>query len=149
VKYHSSGQIEWTARYDGNFHGADIPVAIAVDQSSNVYVTGMSIDSDSTFNDIVTIKYSAGGQRLWVAEYNGPGSVLWGGNGTDAPSDLVVDPAGNVYVTGFRTNEWCHDFVTIRYNAQGIEQWVAVYDGPAGGNDEAKAIALDQSGFSH
>src|SRR3990167_3234070 len=63
---------------------------------------------------------------------------------------VVVDGSGNVYVTGNRSN--CghvitlQDFVTIKYNSNGNEQWVAIYDGPAKLTDEADAIALDSSG---
>ena len=48
-----------------------------------------------TSDDYATIKYDTNGNLLWVIRYNGPG------NGIDRSSDLVVDSAGNVYVTGY------------------------------------------------
>jgi len=140
VKYNSLGVVQWSARYDGPLHGFDIPNAIAIDQAGNVYVTGMSVGSDSTYNDFATIKYGANGALQWVAQHNGPG------NQTDVAKDVAVDEMGNVYVTGFQTGLSTHDFATIKYNPQGFEEWTATYDGPAHVNDEATAIALDVVG---
>ena len=39
-----------------------------------------------------------------------------------------------------------YDYCTIRYNSAGVEQWVARYNGPGNGDDEAYSIALDGAG---
>ena len=39
-----------------------------------------------------------------------------------------------------------HDYATVKYNSSGIQQWVSRYEGPANGNDESKAMAIDDSG---
>ncbi len=54
----------------------------------------------------------------------------------------------HVYVTGYRDGGGgTFDYVTIKYNSTGVEQWVQGYDGSGtGGYDEAFAIALDNSG---
>src|SRR5437868_3080768 len=57
---------EWVARYSGLKGGVDIATAITVGDTGNVYVTGYSARS-SNINNIVTIKYSPDGVRLWVA----------------------------------------------------------------------------------
>src|SRR5436190_17909869 len=57
VKYDSSGQEQWTVRYDGTGGVDDQAYAIAVDSLANIYVTGYSIISDSE-SDYTTIKYS-------------------------------------------------------------------------------------------
>src|SRR5207245_1020077 len=60
-----------------------------------------------------------------------------------------VDPAGNVYVTGWSnkgdTDETA-DYVTIKYDPAGEQVWLARYDGPGKGHDEAAALALDSAG---
>jgi hypothetical protein len=57
---------------------------------------------------------------------------------------MALDNAGNVYVTG-RGNLGV-DFATVKYDAFGTQQWVATYNGPASGSDEARAIAVDNAG---
>jgi hypothetical protein len=54
VKYDSTGQQQWVARYNGAGDTDDQAVAIAVDRSGNVYVTGTSN------GDYITIKYGQG-----------------------------------------------------------------------------------------
>ena len=57
IKYNSSGQEEWGARYNGPASAGDFANGIAVDSSGNVYVTGFSTGS-GTDADYATIKYT-------------------------------------------------------------------------------------------
>jgi len=61
VKYSSSGDQEWVARYDGPASDWDYDYAraIAIDDAGNIYVTGESGGS-GTGLDYATIKYSQG-----------------------------------------------------------------------------------------
>src|SRR5437588_5772 len=108
VKYNSTGQEQWVARYNGPENGDDHAVAITVDNSGNVYVTGESQGSGTGY-DYATIKYNSGGQQQWVVRYNGPG------NGTDAAFAIALDRSGNVYVTGFSFGSGTNfDYATIK-----------------------------------
>ena len=139
IKYNAAGVQQWEARYNGPGNGDDDAFSIAVDNSGNVYVTGRSEGTETGF-DYATIKYNSAGVIQWVARYNGPG------NGFDFAKSIAVDAEGNVYVTGESVGaETSSDYATIKYNADGIEQWVARYDGP-GRNDAANALALDAAG---
>jgi Beta-propeller repeat len=132
IKYNTAGQEQWAARY-GVPVGRYAAAAITVDDSSNVYVTGRS------GRDYVTIKYNSAGAEQWVARYGNEAAAI----------GVAVDGAGNVYVTGtsYEGGSDCCDYATIKYNSTGQEQWVALYDsGPADGQDNASAIALDASG---
>ena len=132
-----SARQAWVRAYTGIFD--DEAVAIAVDRSGNVYVTGFSSIPD--YSGYVTIKYNARGQEVWTATYAGPNSINFA-------TAIAVDNSGNVYVTGesgtFDSGN--DDYATIKYDSAGEEQWVARYDGPATGNDGATAIAVDDSG---
>lgn len=139
IKYDSSGQEQWVARYNGPSNSNDYGHAIGIDGSGNVYVTGSSIGSSGF--DYATVKYDSSGQEQWVARYNGPG------NEDDEPYAMAVDSSGNVYVTGYSTGSGTgYDYATIKYNASGTEEWVARYNGAANLLDIANAIALDASG---
>jgi uncharacterized delta-60 repeat protein len=131
---------EWVARYDGPGNSDDYAKAMAVDASGNVYVTGHS-RSDSSHYDYATAKYDSAGNQLWVARYNGPG------NYNDNPKAIALDNHGNVYVTGHSYGDGTSsDYATIKYNSNGIEQWVARYNGSGNGNDIISAMALDADG---
>jgi hypothetical protein len=141
IKYDSSGQQQWVARYSGPGNDLDFAYAIAVDASGNVYVTGGSFASDTGF-DYATIKYDGSGQQQWVARYNGPG------NDEDEAVGIAADASGNVYVTGYSAGSGTglYDYATIKYDASGNQLWVARYNGPGNGTDNPNAIAVDASG---
>jgi len=131
--------IAWLDRYDGPPNGSDDPVAVVMDDLGNVYVTGQSTGGGAAI-DFATIKYDSAGNELWVARYD---------SGTlEGAFALAVDPAGNVYVVGVigtyqatKTN-----YLTIKYDADGTQQWVREYDGPMQENDYAMAVAVDAAG---
>lgn len=140
IKYNTSGQQQWLARYNGSPNGLDFAIALAVDGSGNTYVTGSS-EGSGTSDDYATIKYDSAGEQQWVARYNGPGNHL------DAAYAIAVDNAGGVYVTGYSDDtDNAEDYATIKYNSDGQQQWVARYNGPGNFFDYAEAIAIDSSG---
>jgi hypothetical protein len=128
-----TGQVqpEWVARYNGPGNNDDSAYDIAVDHSGNVYVTGVRAWGAGASQDYVTIKYDSNGNKLWAAEYNGPG------NATDLANAIDLDDDGNVYVT-------FTDFATIKYDKDGNELWVARFDGTTSAGDEATDILVDR-----
>jgi uncharacterized delta-60 repeat protein len=142
VKYNAAGVEQWSARYNGPGNFSDGAVALAVDGSGNVYVTGYSSGSDTfPFTDYATVKYNSAGVQQWVARYDSPG------NSNDGANALALDGSGNVYVSGSsRPGGTAYDYVTVKYNPAGVEQWVARYDGSGNSNDVAAAMGLDGSG---
>jgi hypothetical protein len=113
IKYLPSGDTAWVRRYDGPANGEDVATAIALDNSGNVYVTGVSTGS-GTGSDFATVKYLANGDSGWVMRYDGPA------NDNDGALDIAVDDSGNVYVTGQSSGSGSsYDYCTIKY-VQGV-----------------------------
>ena len=140
VKYNPAGQQLWAKTFNRTGNGSDFPVAIAVDASGNVYVTGDTIGLQTRY-DYSTVKYDSNGNQLWVATYNGAG------NDDDYAIGLAVDGAGNVYVTGFSvTASGDTDYATVKYGPDGRQLWAATYDGPARSDDYPAGVKLDSSG---
>ena len=89
---------------------------------------------------------TADGNQQWVARYDGPA------NGFDIATAIAVDASGNVCVTGYSASRpptpYNYDYATVKYNASGGgEAWVRPATiGPANGDDQAAAIAVDASG---
>jgi hypothetical protein len=140
IKYDANGVKQWEARYNGTANNHDEPNGIAVDRWGNVYVTGMGFEN-GTGRDYVTIKYNTYGVLQWLAKYSSPGA------GLDRAKSIAVDDDGNVYITGEGgpgPADGTIDFVTIKYNTNGVQQWVARYNG-GGGNEEASALAIDRA----
>jgi len=137
IKYNSSGVQQWVRRYSYQGNQSDEGKAITVDDAGNVYVTGRSVSTTTSW-DYITIKYNAGGTQQWPARYNGTG------NYDDGPTGIVVDPSGNVYVTG-RSGiaPFYYQYATIKYSPSGTQKWVRTYLGPGCISSEANDIAID------
>jgi Beta-propeller repeat len=139
IKYSSSGDTLWVQRYNGPGDNWDAATELVLDAAGNVYVTGHSYGPDDF--DYVTIKYGPAGTQEWVATYDGPA------RSEDWPNALAVDTSGNVYVTGWSGGAGTFfDYATIKYNASGVQQWAARYNGPGNTKDRARALGVDESG---
>ena len=139
----SDGVLLWEQRYDGPAYGDDQPVALALDASGNVVVSGTSVGIESDW-DYYTAKYSAAdGALLWERRYNSPA------NREDKAAAVAVDASGNVVVTGnsFNAQEfWLSDYYTAKYaSADGALLWEQ-RSGPLHGRDRAQAVAVDAAG---
>ncbi len=123
VKYDTNGEELWVAVFDDldseiSGQSADY---LTLDSQGNVYVTGLVRNGESF--DYVTVKYDAAGHHQWTS--------LFGGEplGDDAPSDIVTDEAGNVYVTGTSEgHDGLFDYATVMYDPDGNELWRNRYD---------------------
>ncbi len=133
-KFNTNGDLLWEQYYDNT--SSDGGYDIGIGANGMIYAVGYS-DSD-----IISLQYNPEGELQWTATYNGSD------DGTDIGKSLILDEASNVYVTGFSESVGGvgsnRDITTIKYNADGIEQWVALYDGAGNSADEGYEIALDE-----
>lgn len=137
VKYDPLGNELFSASYDNG--GFDNSKAIVLDAAGNSYVTGES-DGTGTGRDIITVKYNPSGTQLWAMRFNGTA------NANDVGNSILVDPSGNVYVTGYTTNAAGNrDYVTIKYNANGVQQFAVTFAGAGNQDDEAVAVAFNNN----
>ncbi len=144
ILYNSDGDELWVARYSNEpLPGNDHASAVAVGTDGSVYVTGHSW-GDGTAEDFATVKYAPDGHEEWVGRYNGPS------DGDDRGEAVAVDDLGNVYVTG---RSWAdaseYDYATIKYDADGNEEWVVRYNGPGNLWDLAWDLVLDGDGSAY
>ena len=140
LKYDPNGVLLWDELYNGPASDVDSVTALWVDGAGNVYVTGGSVGTTSSY-DFATLKYDTDGNLLWERRYNGPANLA------DRAMGLFVDPAGNVYVTG---HSWGlgsgPDYATIKYDASGTQQWVKRYSFTLNGQDSARVVEVDADG---
>lgn len=140
LKFNTDGVLQWTKRFNAPYNDIDIPSAIAVDNSGNVFVTGQSRFSSADYQ-YVTIKYSSNGDSLWLRNYNGDGN-------SSSAIGLSFDDSGNCYVSGNSirfAQSW--NFVTIKYSSSGITQWTKMYNGTGANTQEVlAAMKMDIAG---
>jgi hypothetical protein len=92
--------------YNYGSTGVDEGKKISYDASGNIYMLGtFSGTVDIDFGAGTSNLVSAGGVDIFLAKYTSLGSLVWGfkiGNasGTNTPTDLIIDNAGNVIITG-------------------------------------------------
>jgi hypothetical protein len=136
LKYDPEGNLLWTATYPTRTIAYDATRGLAVDNAGNVYV-GSTAGTNA--GDFLVLKYDASGSLLWAATYDG------GVNGADALNGLKVDTDGNVFVAGTSAGADL-DIVTVKFNSNGVRQWVSRYNGPVNFGDSAAGVAVDNLG---
>ncbi len=121
-KYADDGSVLWSDQLDGNGHGHDAALALAVDGDFNVYVTGTTYYSSDDTLDVIVIKYDVDGIRQWVDTYNG----------ADGDADLgtcIALADGAIYVGGVTTDASNGlDFLAIKYEDDGTRDWLSIHD---------------------
>ncbi|MEN9978716.1 MAG: SBBP repeat-containing protein [candidate division WOR-3 bacterium] len=130
--YNTDGSQRLLATF-GTTNSDDAGLAVAIDNSRNVYVAGFSTGA-TTGRDMRLLKYNADGSLAWISGY------------ITAEDDYPVQVASPVYpdvfIAGNSGNS--EDYVTLRVNGfNGDTVWTRRYDGPAGGRDEARGLVVD------
>src|ERR1051326_775732 len=133
---------QWVARFNGGVKNSNnVATAMVIDKFGNVIVTGW-VTRKSTGIDFATVKYSSDGEKLWDVYYSGPP----GSKRADKAKSIAVDSGANVYVTGSSDGGSSGlDYATVKYDSNGVQQWVNVYNGPGNGEDQPSSVAVNDS----
>jgi len=91
--------------------GVDTAKSLAIDSKGNAYLAGTtsSLDFPTTAGSLQTKCGGSCAQNAFVAKFDPRGTKLsyatyLGGSGSDLASDIALDAAGNVYLTGQTTS---------------------------------------------
>jgi len=140
-KYDTDGTPIWQTN-------ASLPTAsfsdMALDVTGNIYVIG-TCNGINDRSDYVTAKYYPDGTEHWIKSFNGSG------NSTDIGRSIALDGSGNVYVTGYTSvNDGSRNgginYGTIKYDNNGEQQWVDIYEGLDKAGGHAFGVATDGAG---
>jgi hypothetical protein len=114
--------------------GIDRLTSMVVDDSGYVYLTGGVLNVVTGY-DFKTVKLDSALNIIWSNVYDA------GMSQEDIASAIYLDNLKNVIVTGSSKYPTGKNYTTIKYNNNGISQWIKTFDG--GGNDSATAIVVD------
>lgn len=140
LKYDYNGGKLWERIYSSAGAYSDTGRKVAIDLSGNVIITAAVTYNGSL--DIYTAKYSsASGATIWEKTYGNP-------TYNDEPAGLVLDSAGNVYLTGYTfTASGNEDLLVLRYRAtDGTKEWEKIYDSGSANADFGTDLLLDSAG---
>lgn len=140
VKFNSAGIRQWAVKFNGPPFSNSVGNSVQVDYSGNVYVTGYTRIGSGQI-DLLLIKYNSSGIQQWVQQYNGPG------NFDDFGISVDVDSAGNVYAGGYSFGSGTsYDFLLLKYNSSGVNQWTRRWNGVTNNADYLKKIKVSPGG---
>lgn len=129
----------WERTWYGPRQGKAAACAAATDPQGNIIVA-RSIETEPHAAESFTTKLSpSDGHTIWEASYAG------NEEGDDVIAAIAVDRNGDIVVTGKSYNSKGNaDYCTVKYaSSNGALLWKTRYNGPAGGDDVAVAIAMD------
>ena len=139
LKYNVLGVLQWAKTYTVNTTSDEKAVRMAVSSAGNVWIAGATGSLTDSLDNIIALQYNTGGTQVWAQNI--------GNAGTDEePTDLTIDNANNAYICGFQTNAANKDYITMKFDLAGGQQWQKIFNGSSNQEDVAEAIVVDNVG---
>ena len=134
----TAGRQQWLTEYAVTGSAQTTARAIAV-RSGSVYVAGFGLLDKTPWQDGFVAKYAvADGVEKWAKGWKSP-------KGADVFSDMVVDGAGNAYVTGsYKASATDRNGMAVKFSPTGKVVWAGTAD--LGRSDAMKALTRDAHG---
>jgi len=162
VKFDNSGVRQWGTYYGGT--GYDVGMSCITDNSGNVFLGGYTASStDIASSGAHQTTYNDGGRDAFLVQFDASGVRQWGtyygGTGYDEGAECVVDPSGNVFLSGFTASTTdiassgshqdthgggTYDGFIVKFDNSGTRQWGTYYGGS--GWDQGRGCATDNAG---
>lgn len=165
VKYDPAGNAGWTTAISDT--GRERVLHIGFDKLGHYYIVGIFdgprlhlygqtfVNAENNANDIFVAKFDTMHNFIWARHI--------GGKEENYPNALVVDSAGNCYITGwyngakigFQNDSLTNsspnyaDIFLTKYDPNGNVVWATSAAGASGGSDKSESIAVDKLGNSY
>ncbi|QSV46223.1 SBBP repeat-containing protein [Geobacter benzoatilyticus] len=148
VKYRSNGDKVWSKLLGASSSYTGFPKTIgngiAVDSSSNIYITGWTTGqfdaNDSShwpYSSVFNAKFDVNGNLQWAKTF-GSGTVASRANG------VAADNQGNTYIAGYNYNSHA-SLLLLKFDSNGNVQW-SKEEQTATSDAVFQAVAVDASG---
>jgi hypothetical protein len=157
VRLDTAGAVSWCSTASGA--NSEFSVGMAADGSGNVYLTGWYSGANATFGSVTLTNHgSVSSNDMFIAKYDAAGAVSWaygfGGSGYDYGNGIVLDGAGNFYVTGIMattfsvgatvlTSNGSWDILLAKLDTSGSVIWAT--NAGSIGTDFGNAVALNNA----
>lgn len=133
IKYNQSSVQQW--KLQDTIYNSDVLVTMVGDYYSNSY---MLMHRNSSFD---VAKYNSSGVQVWRSSFSALGSS------DNIPTDEKIDANGNVFVFGETISGANETFNLVKYNSNGIQQWVSQFTPPVpNASNTSNNIGLDFAG---
>ncbi len=149
----SQEQRSWKLDHDGSVLWEDVvpndpcDVAIAIDididEAGDAILVGNLSETPPNIQIVVRKLDGNDGSLIWRSDFDGPGF-------NSLAETLERDSEGGIYVTGWEViGAQDRDVATVKFDADGNEEWFQIWSGDAGTNDIVAALAVDDAFAIH
>lgn len=136
IKYDESGNEKWQKEYDPAVPGSsDFVARVMADTLGNCYIAGYS--SNKAFG----AKYDSSGNMIYTNVINMPTGYSY-----VYVHDMDIDASGSMYITGSCDSTTSKNYLTIKLNSTGVQQWLEIFKSPGTFQSSARCVRVGKSG---